>query len=165
VGDVPVDPTDPLQRGRRLVMSDGPAGVRGEHWTPGDPPVSVPSPTAPAATWSPELAHHTRQLLAQEARRKGGHVVLAPTVDLHRSPRGGHRFEAYSEDPLLFGEIGAAFVGGVQSGGVGTTPKHWIANDSETDRCTVDVRSTSAPCASCIWRPSRRSSARPRPGV
>ena len=124
----------------RLVMSDGPAGVRGENWTPDDPSVSVPSPTALAASWNPELAHRTGQLLAQEARRKGAHVVLAPTVNLHRSPRGGRHFEAYSEDPLLTGEIGAAFVSGVQSGGVGTTPKHFVANDSETDRFTVDVR-------------------------
>jgi beta-glucosidase len=124
----------------RLVMSDGPAGVRGEHWTPDDPSVSVPSPTALAATWSPELARRTGQLLAQEARRKGAHVVLAPTVNLHRGPRGGRHFEAYSEDPLLTGELGAAFVAGVQSGGVGTTPKHFVANDSETDRFTVDVR-------------------------
>ncbi|WP_243639018.1 beta-glucosidase [Streptacidiphilus pinicola] len=124
----------------RLVMSDGPAGVRGENWTPDDPSVSVPSPTALAATWDPELARRTGQLLAQEARRKGAHVVLAPTVNLHRSPRGGRHFEAYSEDPLLTGELGAAFVAGVQSGGVGTTPKHFVANDSETDRFTVDVR-------------------------
>lgn len=124
----------------RLVMSDGPAGVRGENWTPDDPSVSVPSPTALAAAWSPELAHRTGQLLAQEARRKGAHVVLAPTVNLHRSPRGGRHFEAYAEDPLLAGELGAAFVAGVQSGGVGTTPKHFVANDSETDRFTVDVR-------------------------
>ncbi|WP_370109852.1 beta-glucosidase [Streptacidiphilus sp. MAP12-33] len=123
----------------RLVMSDGPAGVRGENWTPDDPSVSVPSPTALAATWSLELTYRTGQLLAQEARRKGAHVVLAPTVNLHRSPRGGRHFEAYSEDPLLTGELGAAFVSGVQSGGVGTTPKHFVANDSETDRFTVDV--------------------------
>jgi beta-glucosidase len=124
----------------RLVMSDGPAGVRGEHWTPDDPSVAIPSPTALAATWDVELATRTGQLLAQEARRKGAHVVLAPTVNLHRSPRGGRHFECYSEDPLLTGEIGAALVAGVQSGGVGTTPKHFVANDSETDRYTVDVQ-------------------------
>ncbi|MHA6759840.1 beta-glucosidase [Streptacidiphilus sp. PAMC 29251] len=124
----------------RMVMSDGPAGVRGEHWTPDDPSVAVPSPTALAATWDPELARRLGGLLAQEARRKGAHVVLAPTVNLHRSPRGGRHFEAYSEDPLLTGEIGAALVGGVQAGGVATTPKHWVANDSETERYTVDVR-------------------------
>ncbi|MGW7587053.1 beta-glucosidase [Kitasatospora sp. NPDC054768] len=124
----------------RLVMSDGPAGVRGEHWTPDDPSVALPSPTALAATWDLDLVRRAGRLLAQEARRKGAHVVLAPTVNLHRSPRGGRHFECYSEDPLLTGEIGAALVSGVQDGGVGTTPKHFVANDSETDRYTVDVR-------------------------
>ena len=123
----------------RLVMSDGPAGVRGEHWTAEDPSIAIPSPTALAATWDLDLARRTGGLLAQEARRKGAHVVLAPTVNLHRSPRGGRHFEAYSEDPFLTGEIGAALVGGIQDGGVATTPKHWVANDSETERFTVDV--------------------------
>ncbi|MFG2905256.1 beta-glucosidase [Kitasatospora sp. NPDC048286] len=124
----------------RLVMSDGPAGVRGEQWTPDAPSVALPSPTALAATWDLDLVRRAGRLLAQEARRKGAHVVLAPTVNLHRSPLGGRHFECYSEDPLLTGEIGAALVSGVQDGGVGTTPKHFVANDSETDRYTVDVR-------------------------
>jgi beta-glucosidase len=123
----------------RLVMSDGPAGVRGENWTAEDPSLSIPCPTALAATWDPALARRIGRLLAQEARRKGAHVLLAPTVNLHRGPRGGRHFEAYSEDPLLTGEIGAALVTGVQEGGVATTPKHWVANDSETERYTVDV--------------------------
>ena len=123
----------------RLVMSDGPAGVRGEQWTADDPSLALPSPTALAATWDSGLVREAGRVLAAEARRKGAHVVLAPTVNLHRSPRGGRHFEAYSEDPLLTGEIGTAFVSGVQDGGVGTTPKHWVANDSETDRFTVNV--------------------------
>ncbi|MEW2163914.1 glycoside hydrolase family 3 C-terminal domain-containing protein [Streptomyces sp. NPDC007084] len=123
-----------------LVMSDGPIGVRGVHWTADDPSVALPSPTALAATWDPELARRAGTLLAQEARRKGVHVLLAPTVNLHRSPLGGRHFEAYSEDPLLTGAIGAGYVRGVQSGGVGTTVKHFVANDAETDRFTVDNR-------------------------
>ncbi|MFJ9138754.1 glycoside hydrolase family 3 protein [Streptomyces sp. NPDC102256] len=121
-----------------LVMSDGPIGVRGVHWTADDPSVALPSPTALAATWDPELARRAGTLLAQEARRKGVHVLLAPTVNLHRSPLGGRHFEAYSEDPLLTGAIGSGYVRGVQSGGVGTTVKHFVANDAETDRFTVD---------------------------
>ena len=123
-----------------LVMSDGPIGVRGTRWTPDDPAVALPSPTALAATWDPVLARRVGQLLAQEARRKGVHLLLAPTVNLHRSPRGGRHFEAYSEDPLLTGRIGVGYVAGVQDGGVGTTVKHYVANDSETDRFTVDVQ-------------------------
>jgi beta-glucosidase len=121
-----------------LVMSDGPVGVRGVHWSADDPSVALPSPTALAATWDPGLAHRAGVLLAQEARRKGVHLLLAPTVNLHRSPLGGRHFEAYSEDPHLTGRIGAAYVRGVQSGGVGTTVKHFVANDAETDRFTVN---------------------------
>ncbi|MFI9425244.1 glycoside hydrolase family 3 N-terminal domain-containing protein [Streptomyces achromogenes] len=98
----------------------------------------MPSPTALAAAWDPELARRAGVLLAQEARRKGVHVLLAPTVDLHRSPLGGRHFECYSEDPYLTGAIGTGCVSGVQSGGAGTTVKHFVANDAETDRLTVD---------------------------
>ncbi|QPI53833.1 glycoside hydrolase family 3 C-terminal domain-containing protein [Streptomyces malaysiensis subsp. malaysiensis] len=123
---------------KSLVMSDGPIGVRGVRWTADDPSIALPSPTALAATWDQDLAHRAGTLLAQEARRKGVHVLLAPTVNLHRSPLGGRHFEAYSEDPYLTGVIGAGYVNGVQSGGVGTTAKHFVANDAETDRFTVN---------------------------
>ncbi|MFG2768993.1 glycoside hydrolase family 3 protein [Streptomyces sp. NPDC048350] len=123
---------------RSIVMSDGPIGVRGVRWTADDPSVALPSPTALAAAWDPALARRAGRLLAQEARRKGVHVLLAPTVNLHRSPLGGRHFEAYSEDPYLTGAIGTGYVQGVQDGGVGTTVKHFVANDAETDRFTVD---------------------------
>ncbi len=122
-----------------LLMSDGPIGVRGTRWTADDPSVALPSPTALAATWDVELARQVGRLLGQEARRKGVHVLLAPTVNLHRSPLGGRHFEAYSEDPLLTGEIGAAYVAGVQDEGVGTTVKHFVANDYETERFTAST--------------------------
>ncbi|MFF0478977.1 beta-glucosidase [Streptomyces sp. NPDC004284] len=125
---------------KSLVMSDGPIGVRGVRWTADDPSVALPSPTALAATWDPALARRAGRLLAQEARRKGVHVLLAPTVNLHRTPLGGRHFEAYSEDPHLTGAIGTGYVQGVQDGGVGTTVKHFVANDAETDRFTVDNR-------------------------
>ncbi|MEV7613749.1 glycoside hydrolase family 3 C-terminal domain-containing protein [Streptomyces sp. NPDC089799] len=123
-----------------LVMSDGPVGVRGVRWTTDDPSVALPSPTALAASWDPETARRAGRLLAQEARRKGVHVVLAPTVNLHRSPLGGRHFECYSEDPFLTGAIGTGYVLGVQEGGVGTTVKHFAGNDAETERFTVDNR-------------------------
>ncbi|MFG2346630.1 glycoside hydrolase family 3 protein [Streptomyces phaeochromogenes] len=123
---------------KSLVMSDGPIGVRGVRWTADDPSIALPSPTALAATWDPGLARRAGTLLAQEARRKGVHVLLAPTVNLHRSPLGGRHFEAYSEDPYLTGRIGTGYVTGVQAGGVGTTVKHFVANDAETDRFTVN---------------------------
>ncbi|WP_330330235.1 glycoside hydrolase family 3 C-terminal domain-containing protein [Streptomyces sp. NBC_00536] len=121
-----------------LVMSDGPVGVRGVRWTADDPSIALPSPTALAASWDPALARRAGRLLAQEARRKGVHVLLAPTVNLHRSPLGGRHFECYSEDPHLTGAIGTGYVQGVQDGGVGTTVKHFVGNDAETERFTVD---------------------------
>ena len=125
---------------RSLVMSDGPIGVRGTGWSPEDPSIALPSPTALAAAWDPQLAYAAGLLLGQESRRKGVHVLLGPTVNLQRTPRGGRHFECYSEDPLLTGEVAAGFVAGVQANGVGTTVKHLVGNDFETDRMTVDVR-------------------------
>lgn len=122
-----------------IVVSDGPAGVRGQLWDERDSSASLPSPTALAASWDLERVHRLGQLIAAEARRKGVGVALGPTVNIQRSPRGGRHFEAYSEDPWLSGVVGTAFVKGVQSCGVGATPKHYVANDSETDRMTVDV--------------------------
>lgn len=121
-----------------LVFSDGPVGVRGVRWTPEDPSIALPSGTALAASWDPELARRVGRLLAQEARRKGVHVVLGPTVNLHRSPLGGRHFEGFSEDPYLTGVMAAAYVAGVQDGGVGTTPKHFVANEAETARFSVN---------------------------
>jgi beta-glucosidase len=122
-----------------VVMSDGPIGVRGVNWTESDPSIALPSPTALAASWDPELAYRAGQLLGQEAIRKGVNVLLAPTVNLHRTPFGGRHFEAYSEDPLLTGEIGSGYVSGVQSQGIGVTVKHFVGNDFETDRFSASA--------------------------
>ena len=124
---------------RRMVVSDGPAGVRGERWDERDPSANIPSPTALSATWDEARVERIGRLLAAEARGKGVDVLLAPTVNLHRSAYGGRHFECFSEDPLLTGRIGAAYVRGLQAGGVGATVKHYVANDSETDRFTLDA--------------------------
>jgi beta-glucosidase len=125
---------------RRLVLSDGPAGVRGESWDERDSSANVPSATALAATWDAGRVEAIGSLLAREARRKGVDVVLAPTVNLHRTPYAGRCFECFSEDPLLTARIGASYVRGLQRSGVGATVKHFVGNDSETQRMTVDVR-------------------------
>jgi len=124
---------------RRIVVSDGPAGVRGERWDERDPSANVPAPTALAASWDTERVGRVARLLAFECRRKGVDVLLAPTVNLHRSPYGGRHFECFSEDPYLTGVIGAAFVRGLQGAGVAATVKHFVANDSETERFTLDA--------------------------
>ena len=125
---------------RRVVLSDGPAGVRGETWDERDTSANVPSPTALAATWDCDRVEAIGRLLAAEARRKGVDVLLAPTVNLHRTPYGGRHFECFSEDPLLTARIGVAYVRGLQNQGVGATVKHFVGNDSETERMSVDVR-------------------------
>jgi beta-glucosidase len=125
---------------RRLVLSDGPAGVRGESWDERDSSANVPSATSLAATWDTGRVEAIGALLAREARRKGVDVLLAPTVNLHRTPYAGRCFECFSEDPVLTGRIGAAYVRGLQRSGVGATVKHFVGNDSETQRMTVDVR-------------------------
>lgn len=124
---------------RRIVLSDGPSGIRGESWDDRRTALNLPSATALGATWDPELARRYGGVLAAEARRAGADVVLGPTINLHRSPLGGRHFEAYAEDPLLTSRLAAAYVRGVQDGGVGATPKHYVANDFETERFTADV--------------------------
>ena len=124
---------------RRLVTSDGPAGVRGETWDERSPSANVPSPTALAASWDPVRVERMGRLLASEARRKGVDVLLAPTVNLHRTPFGGRHFECFSEDPELTAMIGIAYVQGLQAEGVAATVKHFVANDSETDRFSVNA--------------------------
>ena len=104
---------------RAMVVSDGPAGVRGQTWDERDSSANVPSATALAATWDPGRIEAIGALLAREARRKGVDVLLAPTVNLPRTPYGGRGFECFSEDPLLTARIGAAYVRGLQRLGVG----------------------------------------------
>lgn len=125
---------------RAMTLSDGPAGVRGPRWDERDPSLSLPSGSALAASWDVDLAYHYGAAAAVEARRKGVDVVLGPTINLHRSPLGGRHFECFSEDPELTAELAAAYVRGLQEHGVAATPKHYVANDSETDRFTVDVQ-------------------------
>ncbi|MFC9995204.1 beta-glucosidase [Nocardia sp. NPDC127526] len=130
---------DPAIGLAEMPVSDGPSGVRGELWDERDPSVSLPSGTALAATWDRELITAIGGLIAAEARRKDVYAVLGPTINLHRSPLGGRHFECYSEDPMLTAEIADAYVRAVQSHGVSACPKHYVANDSETERFTADV--------------------------
>ena len=124
-----------------LKLSDGPAGVRGDGLLGASTPTAcLPCSASLGATWDPDLLQELGALAGDEAVAKGVHVLLAPTVNLHRSPFGGRNFECYSEDPLLSGRLAAAFVRGVQSRGVATTVKHLVANDSEHERHTIDVR-------------------------
>ncbi|MFF2847211.1 glycoside hydrolase family 3 C-terminal domain-containing protein [Streptomyces sp. NPDC058001] len=125
---------------RAFTLSDGPVGVRGDSWDERSTSLLLPCPTAVAAMWNDDLAERLGRLLASEARRKGVQVVLAPNLNLHRSPLGGRHFECFAEDPWLTGRTGVAVIRGVQSRGVAATAKHYVANDSESERLTVDVQ-------------------------
>jgi beta-glucosidase len=125
---------------REVVLSDGPSGIRGTAWDERRTGLLFPSPTALAATWDAGLAERVGRLNGAQARDKGVHVQLAPTINLHRTPLGGRHFENYSEDPLLTARIGVGFVKGVQSAGVAATVKHFVGNDSETKRMSYDAR-------------------------
>jgi beta-glucosidase len=125
---------------RPMVLSDGPAGVRGVRFDPGDPSTSLPCPVALAATWDERLVQELAVALGREARAKGVDVLLGPTVNIVRTPLSGRGFECFSEDPLLTSRIAVAYVRGVQEAGVGATAKHYVANDSETDRRNYDAR-------------------------
>jgi beta-glucosidase len=121
-----------------MVVSDGPSGVRGELWDERSPSLSLPSATAFASTWDRDVLSRVGEVMAHEARSKNVDVVLGPTINLHRSPLGGRHFEAYSEDAVLSGKLASAFVNGIQGQGVGACLKHFVANDAETDRHTVN---------------------------
>jgi beta-glucosidase len=125
---------------RKILLSDGPSGVRGEFWDERDNSLNLPSATALGSSWSLELAAEYGRTLAREAARKGVDVVLGPTINLHRSPLGGRHFECLSEDAMLTGALATSYTTAIQSLGKGACPKHYIANDFETERKFVDVR-------------------------
>ncbi|KDR82279.1 hypothetical protein GALMADRAFT_264459 [Galerina marginata CBS 339.88] len=122
-----------------IKVSDGPNGLRGNHFFMGTPAKCLPSATALGATWDTELVKEVGlKLLAEEAKLRAASLILAPTCNIQRNPLGGRSFESFSEDPFLSGIIAAAYVNGVQSGGIGTTIKHFVANDKENDRMAYD---------------------------
>ena len=122
-----------------IGVTDGPNGARGGGLLgTGTATACIPAGAVLGATWDPELVERLGGVLGDEARAKGCRVLLAPTINLHRNPLGGRNFECYSEDPILSGLVAAAFVRGVQSRKVATTPKHFVANDSEFERNTID---------------------------
>lgn len=119
-----------------MRCSDGPAGVRGTSWN-GPASASFPCGVALGATFDPQLVEQVGASLAREARSKGAHMLLAPTVNLQRTPIGGRNFECFSEDPLLTSRIALGYIRGVQAGGVACCIKHFVANDTEFERHTI----------------------------
>ncbi len=123
-----------------MRVSDGPSGARGTQFEDGPASVNVPCGSSLAATWDPPLVEEVAHLLGREARAKGARVLLAPTVNLHRTPVGGRNFECMSEDPYLTARTAVAYVSGLQAEGVAACIKHFIGNDTEFERNSIDSR-------------------------
>ena len=130
-----------------LMVSDGPHGLRKQAEGADEmgleesvPATCFPTAAALASTWDVTLLTEIGRALAEEAKAQGVGVILGPGVNLKRSPLCGRNFEYFSEDPLLAGELAAALAAGIQSGGVGTSVKHFAANNQETDRMRTNAR-------------------------
>lgn len=132
--------TAALPRVRPMRLSDGPVGVRGGGFERPRRGALLPNPALLASSWDRELLRRAGLLLGFEARDAGVDWVLAPMLNLPRTPLGGRSFESLSEDPVLTAEMGLAMIRGIQATGVAATAKHFIANESETERLGYDVR-------------------------
>jgi beta-glucosidase len=119
-----------------LRMTDGPTGVRSNV---GQAATVFPVAVALAATWNPALAGEVAAAIAREAKALGEHVVLAPTININRTPLWGRNFETYSEDPYLTAQLAIDYVRGLQGEGIGASLKHYAANNQEYRRLDVSV--------------------------
>ena len=122
-----------------LKLTDGPNGARGADANHGPTSTSFPVGAAMGATFDPDLIEEVGRALARETRAKGADVLLAPTVNIPRVPNAGRNFECFSEDPVLSGVLAAAYVRGLQEEGVGACIKHFVCNDQEHERNTIDA--------------------------
>jgi beta-glucosidase len=120
-----------------MKVTDGPVGARGAGFSDGPTSACFPAGVALAATWNPGLVERVGKALAEEVQAKGANILLAPTVNMHRSPLAGRNFECYSEDPYLTGRLAVAYITGLQSKGVGACIKHFVCNDSEFERRSI----------------------------
>ncbi len=122
----------------KLRVTDGPNGARGGgSLIGGVKSASFPVGIALGATWNGDLVREIGAALADEVKSKQAHMLLAPTVNIHRSVTNGRNFECYSEDPILSGELAVAYITGLQGEGIGATIKHFVGNESEIERTTM----------------------------
>ncbi len=159
VGDIPA-----------ITLTDGPHGVRrtgpaGDQPAFGnsEPATCFPPAVALAQTWDPDLISRVGAAIGREARALDVQVVLGPGVNIKRDPRGGRNFEYYSEDPYLSGVLGAAWVSGLQTEGVGASVKHFAVNNQEHDRMRVSADVDERPLREIYLRAFHRVVTRARP--
>ncbi|KAH8813203.1 glycoside hydrolase superfamily [Xylogone sp. PMI_703] len=133
--------------------SDGPNGARGAIFKAGTKAALFPCGVSLAATWNTSLLYQVGQHLADEVKARSAQVLLAPTVCLHRGPLGGRNFESFSEDPFLTGKLAASYIQGLQEKGVAATIKHFVGNEQETFRLTMDSVIQERPLRELYLRP------------
>lgn len=138
-----------------IKVTDGPNGARGADGSTGVTSACTPCGAALGATWNTELVEEVGKVLAEEVKAKSAHILLAPTVNIHRTPTAGRNFECYSEDPLHSGQIASAYIDGLQKNGAGACIKHYIANDQEFERNSISSEVDERPLHEIYLEPFR----------
>ncbi|KAB8143057.1 hypothetical protein F8S13_12540 [Chloroflexia bacterium SDU3-3] len=142
-------------------LADGPAGVRVNH--PGNPEkraTALPAPIALAATWDVDAARRYGDLVGAEMAATGHNIMLGPAVDIARVPVGGRLFESFGEDPLLQARMAVAEIRAIQAHGVAACVKHYLANNQESQRASIDVQVDARTLRASTCGPLRRPSSR-----